>query len=106
MDDVKPKNMAFLPLVCRLAREGKNGRRIDQQPNGKPATIEFIDISGRTTAVVTELQKMPEGVAIKPKNTKGGKKRKGDDGDSVGQTSHSADTRVPPVLTDRTARLG
>lgn len=56
------------------------------QPDGKPATIEFIEVGGRTTAVVTELQKMPEGVEIKPKVSKGGKgsqKRKAKDDDSV-----------------------
>lgn len=57
------------------------------QPSGKPATIDFIEVGGRTTAIVKELQKMPEGVEIKPKVSKGGKgsgkKRKGADNDSV-----------------------
>jgi formamidopyrimidine-DNA glycosylase len=38
-------------------------------------------VGGRTTAIVRELQKMPEGVEIKPKISKGGKgakKRKAD----------------------------
>jgi formamidopyrimidine-DNA glycosylase len=50
------------------------------QPDGTPATIDFVEVGGRTTALVRELQKMPEGVEIKPKITKGGKgakKRKG-----------------------------
>lgn len=61
-------------------------RLIFCQPNGKPATIDFIEVGGRTTALVTELQKMPEGVDIKPKISKGGKgsqKRKAKDSDSV-----------------------
>jgi hypothetical protein len=62
-------------------------RLISLQPDGNPATISFIEVSGRTTAFVEEVQKMPEGIEIKPKITKGGKgsqskKRKGGD-DSV-----------------------
>ncbi|ORX35329.1 Formamidopyrimidine-DNA glycosylase H2TH domain-domain-containing protein [Kockovaella imperatae] len=73
LEQLKPKDKDFLAL-----------------PNGKPATIEFIEVAGRTSAVVTELQKMPAGVDIKPKVTKGskgGKKsRRGKaDSDSVGR---------------------
>ncbi|EIW68961.1 hypothetical protein TREMEDRAFT_15463, partial [Tremella mesenterica DSM 1558] len=56
-EDVKPKDVEFLAL-----------------PNGKPATIEFIEVGGRTTALVKELQKMPDGVDIKPKISKGKRK--------------------------------
>lgn len=43
------------------------------KPDGSPATIKFIEVGGRTTALVEELQKMPEGVKIKSKISKGGK---------------------------------
>lgn len=43
------------------------------KPDGSPATIKFIEVGGRTTALVEELQKMPEGVKVKPKIKKGGK---------------------------------
>ncbi|RXK38083.1 hypothetical protein M231_04642 [Tremella mesenterica] len=73
-EDVKPKDVEFLAL-----------------PNGKPATIEFIEVGGRTTALVKELQKMPEGVDIKPKISKG--KRKVESDRSEGEVS---DTEVKP----------
>lgn len=77
----------------------------DSQPNGKPATIEFIEVGGRTTAVVAELQKMPDGVGIKPKNSRGGKgsrggkvgiparrkRRDSDDGSDAGGSSGGSD---------------
>ncbi|OCF45132.1 formamidopyrimidine-DNA glycosylase [Kwoniella heveanensis CBS 569] len=59
-EDVKPKGKDFLAL-----------------PDGSPATITFVEVGGRTTAVVTELQKMPDGVEIKPKISKGGKGSRG-----------------------------
>lgn len=43
------------------------------KPDGSPATIKFIEVGGRTTALVEELQKMPDGIEIKPKISKGGK---------------------------------
>ncbi|KAK8861728.1 hypothetical protein IAR55_002551 [Kwoniella newhampshirensis] len=55
-EDIKPAGKKYLGL-----------------PDGGPATIVFIEVGGRTTAVVEELQKMPEGVEIKPKISKGGK---------------------------------
>ncbi|WVQ78646.1 formamidopyrimidine-DNA glycosylase [Cryptococcus sp. DSM 104549] len=55
-EDVLPEGKEFLAL-----------------PDGGPATIEFIEVGGRTTAIVKELQKMPQGVDIKPKVDKGGK---------------------------------
>ncbi|EAL17927.1 hypothetical protein CNBL0530 [Cryptococcus deneoformans B-3501A] len=56
-EDVEPEDKEFLEL-----------------PDGSPATIKFIEVGGRTTALVEELQKMPEGVEIKPKISKGGKR--------------------------------
>ncbi|ORX38520.1 hypothetical protein BD324DRAFT_577737, partial [Kockovaella imperatae] len=58
--DIVPKNRTFLAL-----------------PDGKPATLDFIEIGGRTTALVRELQKMPEGVDIKPKIPRPRKDREG-----------------------------
>ncbi|OXG10482.1 formamidopyrimidine-DNA glycosylase [Cryptococcus neoformans Tu401-1] len=55
-EDVKPEDKEFLEL-----------------PDGSPATIKFIEVGGRTTALVEELQKMPDGIEIKPKISKGGK---------------------------------
>ncbi|WVN87134.1 uncharacterized protein L203_102310 [Cryptococcus depauperatus CBS 7841] len=56
-EDVEPEDKKFLRL-----------------PDGLPATIKFIEVGGRTTALVDELQKMPKGIEIKPKISKGGKK--------------------------------
>ncbi|GFZ42379.1 hypothetical protein JCM24511_00094 [Saitozyma sp. JCM 24511] len=66
-EDITPQGVDFLAL-----------------PDGSPATITFIEVGGRTTAVVKELQKMPEGVDIKPKVSKGGKGGKGGGGGSTG----------------------
>ncbi|KIR76748.1 formamidopyrimidine-DNA glycosylase [Cryptococcus gattii E566] len=55
-EDVEPEDKEFLEL-----------------PDGSPATIKFIEVGGRTTALVEELQKMPEGVKVKSKIKKGGK---------------------------------
>ncbi|KAE8540608.1 formamidopyrimidine-DNA glycosylase [Cryptococcus gattii VGV] len=55
-EDVEPEDKEFLEL-----------------PDGSPATIKFIEVGGRTTALVEELQKMPEGVKVKSKISKGGK---------------------------------
>ncbi|WVQ93735.1 formamidopyrimidine-DNA glycosylase [Kwoniella sp. CBS 9459] len=102
-EDIKPKGKDFLAL-----------------PDGSPATITFVEVGGRTTAVVTELQKMPEGVEIKPKISKGGKgsrggkpipsrskkvKRGGSDDDESGGSSSSLSSEeeiTTPVK--RTAR--
>ncbi len=37
------------------------------QPNGKAATISFVTVGGRTSAFVEEIQRLPEGVAMKAK---------------------------------------
>ncbi|KAK6905408.1 formamidopyrimidine-DNA glycosylase [Kwoniella mangroviensis CBS 8507] len=74
-------------------------------PNGKPATITFIEVGGRTTAVVEELQKMPEGVEIKPKISKGGKgsqskkRSKGNDSDDGSSGLTSDDENVIEITT-------
>ena len=62
-----------------MGDEGLCSANVDgeSQPDGKPATIHFIQVGGRTTALVEELQKMPEGVDIKPKVSKGGKGSRG-----------------------------
>ncbi|WWD16349.1 formamidopyrimidine-DNA glycosylase [Kwoniella shandongensis] len=49
------------------------GKKYLELPDGSPATIVFVEVGGRTTAVVEELQRMPDGVEIKPKISKGGK---------------------------------
>jgi len=86
-DDVKPAGQSFLALVSTSQPQRKDLAEVSQ-PDGKPATIVFVEVGGRTTAVVEELQKMPEGIEIKPKVSKGGKgsrskKGKGGDNDSV-----------------------
>lgn len=91
-EKVVPKSKDFMALVSCIpphilnSVSTQNGYADAAQPDGSPATITFIEVGGRTTAVVSELQKMPEGVEIKPKISKGGKgsrskKGKGGDGD-------------------------
>ncbi|CAD6579636.1 MAG: hypothetical protein TREMPRED_002533 [Tremellales sp. Tagirdzhanova-0007] len=80
-EDIKPEGRNFLALASQ-----------NPDPDGRPATIDFIEVGGRTTAVVAELQSMPEGVEIKPKVSKGGKgsrskKRKDGDDESGGDMS-------------------
>jgi hypothetical protein len=53
-------------------------------------------VGGRTTAVVKELQKMPEGVDIKPKVSKGGKGGKGGGGGSGGGKAASGGRKRKP----------
>ena len=82
LTELKPKDKKFLPLVSALLPDtlsecSRFEADTSEQPDGKPATIEFIEVGGRTSAVVTELQKMPQGVEIKPKITKGKKGKKG-----------------------------
>jgi hypothetical protein len=43
----------------------------DNQPDGKPATIKFVTVGGRTSAVVVELQKLPGAVSAKVKEEPG-----------------------------------
>ncbi|WVR03668.1 formamidopyrimidine-DNA glycosylase [Kwoniella sp. DSM 27419] len=92
-EDIKPKGRTFLAL-----------------PDGSPATIEFIEVGGRTTAVVTELQKMPEGVEIKPKISKGGKgsqskkRPKDDDSDTGSGSSDSVKKEVTTPVKATTSR--
>ncbi|KAL7420127.1 hypothetical protein Q5752_005093 [Cryptotrichosporon argae] len=52
-EDVKPKGKDHMVL-----------------PDGRKATIKFIEVGGRTTAVVEEVQKLPEGLEVKPKATR------------------------------------
>ncbi|WRT63912.1 formamidopyrimidine-DNA glycosylase [Kwoniella shivajii] len=91
-EDTKPPGKDFLAL-----------------PNGKPATIVYVEVGGRTTAVVEELQKMPEGVEIKPKISKGGKgsqskkRPKGDDSDN-GSSGLSSEEEVTTPVKATTAR--
>ncbi|WWC66757.1 formamidopyrimidine-DNA glycosylase [Kwoniella pini CBS 10737] len=91
-EDIKPKGKEFLAL-----------------PNGKPATIVYVEVSGRTTALVEELQKMPEGVEIKPKISKGGKgsqskkRPKGDESDD-GSSGLSEEEEVTTPVKATTAR--
>lgn len=59
-EDITPKEEPFMKL-----------------PDGGQATIGWIEVGGRTTAVVEEMQKMPEGVEIKAKVPRGGKGSKG-----------------------------
>lgn len=74
-EDVTPRGQDYMALVRVPSQEAIAST--DRQPNGKPATIEFIEVGGRTTAVVSELQKMPDGVGIKPKTSRGGKGSRG-----------------------------
>ncbi|WVW82031.1 formamidopyrimidine-DNA glycosylase [Kwoniella bestiolae CBS 10118] len=91
-EDVKPVGKDYLAL-----------------PNGKPATITFIEVGGRTTAVVEELQKMPDGVEIKPKISKGGKgsqskkRSKGNDSDD-GWSGLTSEEEVTTPVKATTAR--
>jgi hypothetical protein len=43
---------------------------IISQPDGRPATLAFITVGGRTSAYVEELQTLPEGVIYKPPKKK------------------------------------
>lgn len=52
--DVKVEQPAFLALVGNIVTIVT-----DVEPDGSPATITFVTVGGRTSAVVTELQKMP-----------------------------------------------
>ncbi|WWC86026.1 uncharacterized protein L201_000897 [Kwoniella dendrophila CBS 6074] len=85
-EDIKPAGKDYLAL-----------------PNGKPATIVYVEVGGRTTAVVEELQKMPEGVEIKPKISKGGKgsqskkRPQGNDSDDGSSGLTSEDEVTTPV---------
>ncbi|WWC58329.1 formamidopyrimidine-DNA glycosylase [Kwoniella dejecticola CBS 10117] len=91
-EDIKPKGKDFLAL-----------------PNSKPATIVYVEVSGRTTALVEELQKMPDGVEIKPKISKGGKgsqskkRPKGGDSDD-GSSGLSEEEEVTTPVKATTAR--
>jgi len=40
------------------------------QPDGRPATLSFITVGGRTSAFIEELQLLPEGVVYKPPKKK------------------------------------
>jgi formamidopyrimidine-DNA glycosylase len=92
-DDLKPAGKDFLALVSRYySLQVKGDTEIDVQPDGTPATIDFVEVGGRTTALVRELQKMPEGVEIKPKITKGGK------GASAKKPKGSGSVRPPPLF--------
>lgn len=97
-EDVKPKNKQFLALVRSATNLPLHV--LISQPNGRPATIEFIEVSGRTTAFVSELQKMPNGVEIKPKITKGGKgsrSKKAQRSDTVSPISRVLTISLDPV---------
>lgn len=52
--DIKVEQPAFLALVREDILTAA-----DIQPDGSPATITFVTVGGRTSAVVTELQKIP-----------------------------------------------
>ncbi|WVQ77293.1 formamidopyrimidine-DNA glycosylase [Cryptococcus sp. DSM 104548] len=73
-EDVEPAGKSFLAL-----------------PDGTPATIKFIEVGGRTTALVEEVQKMPEGVEIKPKITKGSRKKVKEDTEEQDEKSENDD---------------
>lgn len=60
--DVKVERPAFLALV-----RSSLWILADVQPDGTPATITFVTVGGRTSAVVAELQKMPSKKAAAPK---------------------------------------
>lgn len=49
---------------------------LTRQPDGKPATIAFVTVAGRTSAVVTELQKLPSEINGKSKAPKAAKAAK------------------------------
>lgn len=55
-EDVKPKGIEFLALVGGLFVA-----KLTLQPDGSKATISFVTVGGRTSAVVNELQKLPSG---------------------------------------------
>ncbi|TYJ51648.1 formamidopyrimidine-DNA glycosylase [Cryptococcus floricola] len=77
-EDVEPAGKSFLAL-----------------PDGTPATIKFIEVGGRTTALVEEVQKMPEGVEIKPKITKGSKKKVKEEEEEEDADSEDDDEEKP-----------
>lgn len=100
-EDVKPEDKEFLELVrwWYLPFCPSWLKQWLDKPDGSPATIKFIEVGGRTTALVEELQKMPAGIEIKPKISKGGKgagaKRKKaiKEEDSVSSSDHDHMTK-------------
>lgn len=82
-----------------MLSSGKLTEQSLDKPDGSPATIKFIEVGGRTTALVEELQKMPEGVQIKPKISKGGKragakrKKVAKEEESVSSSGHDHKTK-------------
>ncbi|ORY22697.1 hypothetical protein BCR39DRAFT_551063 [Naematelia encephala] len=73
------------------------GKRVLALPDGSPATIEFIDVAGRTSAFVPQLQVMPEGFQIKIPVKRGKKHKKGDSDTEESELSSEADVKVPVV---------
>ncbi|KAK4688527.1 formamidopyrimidine-DNA glycosylase, partial [Tremellales sp. Uapishka_1] len=87
------------------------GKKYMETPDGAPATIVFIEVSGRTTALVEEVQKMPEGVEIKPKITKGGKgsrskRGKGDDDESDASSDLTEEEEKKPKISTPRQKAG
>lgn len=79
------------------------------QPDGSKATISWVTVGGRTSAVVEELQRLPTGIVAKKPAPQGGRKRKarGDvrgDARSVGVPARPRSARADLLAGARSER--
>lgn len=93
--EVKIEQPAFLALVSQAASFST-----DVKPDGSPATITFVTVGGRTSAVVTELQKMPSKKAAAAK-----RKREATDGSDTETDEPPKQRRPRPKVKRKTVRV-